>query len=520
MIKRIFLIVGVLAFAAWGCVAMAKHADLAGTWYSGLPGKLKAEINGYLQNVRTEKIRGDLIGVIAPHAGVRASGPVAAYAFKAVKEKNPDKIIVVGFSHRTHLPGRIAVFTDDAFVTPLGEARIDMDLSRKLIAYDKNIQSIPRVFESENSVELEIPFIQVVSKDARLVLVAICDQSLRNCRLLADALYNVLRDEKNFVIVASSDMCHYLPYEAAKKRDRQTIEAIKKFDPDFLYSKSLKAKHELMCGYGAVYAVMGACKKLGADEVEILKYANSGDTLGDRSRVVGYLSAAFMKTEKPGARAAGESEKEEQEMFDQAQRDKLLKIARDTIRHYLKTGERLDVKVEDTALKQDMGAFVTLHKHGRLRGCIGNMAATGPLCLTVRDMAIAAATEDPRFPRLTLDELDDVDIEISALTPMRKIDDYNEIETGKHGVMVRMGGRSGVYLPQVADETGWNREQFMNSLCANKAGIPEDAWKTGACEIHVFTAEVFGEKARGEERGTKDEGRRMKDEERGTKDEG
>jgi AmmeMemoRadiSam system protein A len=122
------------------------------------------------------------------------------------------------------------------------------------------------------------------------------------------------------------------------------------------------------------------------------------------------------------------------------------------------------------------------------------MVATGPLYLTVRDMAIAAATEDPRFPAMASGELDDVDIEISVLSPMERVYDPTEIVTGKHGVMVRSGWRSGVYLPQVANEAGWDRDQFMNSLCAHKAGIPADAWKTGKCEMYVFTAEVFGEK--------------------------
>ncbi|MFH1552536.1 MAG: AmmeMemoRadiSam system protein A [Candidatus Omnitrophota bacterium] len=186
-------------------------------------------------------------------------------------------------------------------------------------------------------------------------------------------------------------------------------------------------------------------------------------------------------------------------MLDQAQRSALLKIARRTMRHYLETGKRLDVETEDETLKQDMGAFVTLHKGGQLRGCIGNMTAAAPIYLTVRDMAIAAATEDPRFTPVTIDEMDEVDIEISALSPMKKIDDYNQIEIGRHGVMVRRGLRAGVYLPQVAHETGWDREQFMNSLCAHKAGIPMDAWKRGECEIYIFTAEVFGEKSKGDE---------------------
>ena len=183
----------------------------------------------------------------------------------------------------------------------------------------------------------------------------------------------------------------------------------------------------------------------------------------------------------------------DENMLNEAQRKKMLKMARDSIVHYLKTGKTLEVKESDPVLNREMGAFVTLHEHGKLRGCIGNMVGRGPFYLTVREMAKEAATGDPRFRPVTLREMKDIDIEISALSPMEKIENPDIIEVGKHGVMVKGAFRSGVYLPQVATETGWNREQFMNSLCGQKAGMAPDAWKKGECDIYVFTAEVFGE---------------------------
>ncbi|MFH1552537.1 MAG: AmmeMemoRadiSam system protein B, partial [Candidatus Omnitrophota bacterium] len=180
-------------------------------------------------------------------------------------------------------------------------APIDMDITNKLLSYSENIQSIPKAFYGENSVEMEVPFIQYALKDARLVLIALCDVKQQNCRLLVEALYSVLREEKNFVIVASTDMSHKLPYDAANAVDAGTIEVIKSFDPEKFYRKSLEDKQgDRMCGFGAVYTVMEVCKKLGADEVKILKYANSGDTIGGKYSVVGYLSAAFVKTGKEG----------------------------------------------------------------------------------------------------------------------------------------------------------------------------------------------------------------------------
>ena len=492
MSKTCYIALAVSMLHMFVLPAEAKRADLAGTWYSASPAALRSEIEGYLSSADVPAPEGEIVGGIVPHAGMRYSGPVAAYTYEMLRKTPPDTVIVVGFSHKIHMQGLVSVFTDREFITPLGAAGVDMDLTGKLMARSDRIQDIPQIFASENSIEMQIPFIQVALVKTKIVLVALADQSMDTCRMLAEAIADVARGRKGVVVLASSDMCHYLPYEEARDIDGRTAGTIESFDPDAFYLESYRARHGLMCGYGAAYTVMEASKRLGAGEVEILKYANSGDVTGSKDSVVGYMSALFFRPK--GAAPAGAQKKEVSRMFDEAQRGELLKMARDTIRHYLRTGKRMEVQTDDEALKRDMGAFVTLNKHGRLRGCIGHMVASGPLHLTVRDMAIAAATEDPRFPVMTAEELDEVDIEISALSPMERVYDPDEIVVGKHGVLVRSGWRSGVYLPQVADEAGWNRDQFMNSLCAHKAGIPADAWKTGKCEIYVFTAEVFGEK--------------------------
>lgn len=171
----------------------------------------------------------------------------------------------------------------------------------------------------------------------------------------------------------------------------------------------------------------------------------------------------------------------------------LLKLARDTIKTYLKDGTRASPPKAEGALGEICGAFVTLHKHGELRGCIGNMVGYGPLVGTVQEMAIAAATQDPRFHRVGPDELEDIDIEISVLSPMRQIKDVCEIEVGKHGILMRSGMNQGVLLPQVATEWGWDRDEFLRHTC-QKAGLSTEAWKDPQTIIEIFSAEVFGEK--------------------------
>lgn len=180
-------------------------------------------------------------------------------------------------------------------------------------------------------------------------------------------------------------------------------------------------------------------------------------------------------------------------MLNENQRKKLLGLARRSIERYLKTGKKLEVKESDPKLMGKNGAFVTLHKHGELRGCIGNLIGNIPLYLMVRDMAVESAVSDPRFPALDLRELKDIEIEISVLSPLEKIDSVETIQMGRHGVLVKKGFTSGVFLPQVADKTGWNKDDFLSSLCVSKAGLSPDAWKDKSTELYIFTAEVFSE---------------------------
>jgi len=172
---------------------------------------------------------------------------------------------------------------------------------------------------------------------------------------------------------------------------------------------------------------------------------------------------------------------------------KLLKLARDTIVLWVKNGTQQEVPKESGLLIESLGAFVTLHKNGQLRGCIGCMVGRGPLIETIRDMSIAACSEDSRFDPVKESELALIDIEISVLSPLQTIDDINKIEVGKHGILMRCGFNQGVLLPHVATEYGWDRETFLEHTC-EKAGLPHDAWKDKETKIEIFSAQIFGEK--------------------------
>jgi AmmeMemoRadiSam system protein A len=180
-------------------------------------------------------------------------------------------------------------------------------------------------------------------------------------------------------------------------------------------------------------------------------------------------------------------------MLNASEKNALLKIAREAIE--AKTGRQLKIlnpAIESASLKTDAGAFVSLHKNSRLRGCIGVFASKEPLWKTVQENAVAAAFRDPRFNPVEAEELAEIDIEISVLSPLRQITDVSEIEVGRHGIYIIQGRNRGVLLPQVAIEYGFDREAFLAETCL-KADLPEDAWEKGA-SIYIFEAEIFGEK--------------------------
>lgn len=181
-------------------------------------------------------------------------------------------------------------------------------------------------------------------------------------------------------------------------------------------------------------------------------------------------------------------------MLTELQKQKLLKIARETLEYYLSGKELPPLPDEDPVLQERRGVFVTLKKQGELRGCIGYIEGVEPLAMAVRDMAIQSATGDPRFPPVSYKELKDITIEISVLTPLKKVKSHEEIVLGRDGVVIKKGYRKGVFLPQVAEETNWSKEEFLSNLCLYKAGLPPDAWKDKDTEIYIFQAEVFSEK--------------------------
>ncbi|MDP3789514.1 MAG: AmmeMemoRadiSam system protein B [Candidatus Omnitrophota bacterium] len=488
----IILVLAILPLTALAADMDIKQPDLAGSWYPASKDVLSSVLDSYFKEAKAVSVNGDIVAIIAPHAGLMYSGPVAAYSYKAVEGRNYNTVVILGFCHKKNFDG-VSVYKDGYFNTPLGGLAVDSQFAADLAARSKNIIFYPEAFKDENSLEMQMLFIKKVLPDARVVPIAFGTSSFSYCEAVADALADLLKNRNDVLLVASTDMSHYHPIDEARKIDLGSAELLKNFAARRIFDKSV-TDEQIFCGYMPVATVLLTANKIGAGKIDILQYSNSGNITGDAKSVVGYVSAAIYKSSGSGSKVAEIKLEGKKMLLNDAQQKKLLKIARDTIAAYLKTGHALEIKENDPVLNKEMGAFVTLHKNGELRGCIGNIIGKGPLYLTVRNMAIESATGDPRFSKVKPEEMKDIDIEISVLSELDKIKNADEIELGVHGVLIRKGFNSGVFLPQVAMETGWSKEEFLSCLCTHKAGLLPDAWKTGEADMYVFTAEVFGDK--------------------------
>ncbi|MCM8795783.1 MAG: AmmeMemoRadiSam system protein B [Candidatus Omnitrophica bacterium] len=459
-----------------------KQPSVAGSFYPDNPRELSEMIDKFLEIVKPEAIEADIFALISPHAGYGYSGQTASFGYKLIKDKSYKTVIVIGPSHYYGFSG-VSVYPEGSFRTPLGDLEVDKEFAQKLLSQDPEIIFEPQAFQKEHSVEVQLPFLQKTLKDFKIVPIVMGDCSLWVCQKLAELLKEAIGSCKDILVVASTDMYHGYDYQEAEIIDNLTLTYLKNMDAEGLYYGLREGRLQLCGGWPTVTTLLLA-KKLGYDKLTVLNYTNSAELTNKKIKgiwTVGYSSCTILK-------------KGEQAMLDKGQRKRLLEIARNSIETYLKTGKKLKInQEEDPALLKEMGVFVTLHEQGELRGCIGNLIGNQPLYLTVRDMAIEAAVGDPRFLPVKLDELKDIEIEISVLSPLEKIDDPAKIKMGRHGVLIRRGFNSGVYLPQVAVETGWSKEEFLSSLCAHKAGLPPDAWKDKSTEIYIFTAEVFSE---------------------------
>jgi len=496
MKKTVFLLIALLLLI--GCLIKnndknmfknIRQTSFAGQYYPAEVDLLRYKIENYLSGVEENEAKGDIKAIIVPHASYEFSANVAALGFKLLQGKKINTAIIISNSHADYFD-EIVIDNVDAWQIPMGVVGIDKELAEKLVATNETIQFSGEFFGQDQTLEVQVPFLQsVVEGEFKILPIYFGNTDNSNYQALVEALAKNIGDDD--VLIISTDMSHYPVYEDANRIDKETLNKIKTCNVEELekYAKGIlnqgiAGEQTVLCGIDGVKTAMVMAKALNW-EAEILGYENSGDAIGigDQKRVVGYGAIAFFTKTDNGQQI---------DELNNKQKEQLLDIAKETVENFVKNGKISEFKINDERLKRQEGAFVTIKKKEQLRGCIGQIIPSKePLWQVVRDMAIEACSKDYRFDSIDKKELSELEYEISVLSAPEKINSWKDIEMGKHGVIVKKDGRSGVFLPQVADETGWSQEEFLSQLCLQKAGLEPDCYKNKDTELLVFTVQVF-----------------------------
>lgn len=465
----------------------------AGSFYPSGKNELRAELDLLFRKAKSY-MGNPAQAIITPHAGYVFSGEVAASGFRQVDpDRAYDRVFVIASSHQVSFPGA-SIYNRGDYVTPLGAVPVDTETAAKLMQENKLFRFEPEADKYEHSLEVQVPFLQYhLKKSFKIVPIVMGGRSAEECKSIANSLKPYFNEKNLFVI--STDFSHYPSYTDAANADKATCDAIIRNEPaglvKFLEQYKQKDVDQLatnLCGWTSVLTLLYITSGLPGYRFVPVEYKNSGDSpYGDKDRVVGYWSIAVVKDA---------DQKTSTSSFNLTKKDKadLLDVARKTITTFITEKRRpvIETGTFSASLQVPAGAFVTLHKDGKLRGCIGRFTAEDPIWMVVREMAIASATEDNRFRPVTTSELKEIEIEISVLTPMKKITSIKEIIPGKHGIYIKKGYSSGTFLPQVATETGWDTEELLGHCARDKAGIGWDGWRDA--EIYTYEALVFSER--------------------------
>ena len=476
-----------LAFAVWWGTGVAVYSEpraakAAGRFYPEGRAELLDLVSELLDRQPEPVISQKPRILIVPHAGYDYSGPVAANGFRQLKGYRYDGVVVVGFMHQVQFDGS-SVDTRESYETPLGELPIDQEAAAILQTYP-GVGHVEEAHETgEHSMEVELPFLQVVLEHFKVVPVLMGNAAPEDASRLAEALAGLAR-VGDYLFVFSTDLSHYHPYAEAEAIDERTVDAILDETPQAVHR--LFARGELeACGRGPILTSLLLAAKLGYPKRVLLTYANSGDTTGNPASVVGYAAMGmFERSHPPAGRLSPDAGAA------------LVRAARQALERSLK---KPAASVSPVALERypelarASGLFVTLRKNGELRGCIGRIETSEPLATTISTVALDAALHDTRFKPVSPEELADLHVEVSVLTVPVKVSDPKDIMAGRDGVILAYEGHSGVFLPQVWEETGWTQVEFLRELASQKAGLPPDAWKQAT--LYTFQDQIFEEPA-------------------------
>lgn len=451
-------------------MTQVRQAAAAGMFYPGAPGELAAQVHRYLAEAATPSA-GDAPpkAIIAPHAGYVYSGAIAASAYARLvpAADRIHRVVLMGPCHRVAVRG-IAVSSAEAFATPLGSIPVDAAARDAILALPQ-VSVFDATHTEEHSLEVHLPFLQELLDRFTLVPLVVGQASAAQVAEVIETLWG--GEETVFVI--SSDLSHYLDYDSARALDGRTCAAIEALDPDAI-------SYDQACGRVPVAGMLTVAKRRGMT-VATLDLRNSGDTAGDRRRVVGYGAWMFTEPQRKAAAPAGGFGDATRRLLDRHGAT-LLKLAAASIRHGLASGRALAVETTNhpEELRAPGASFVTLTRSGTLRGCIGSPMAHRPLVQDVAANAFAAAFSDGRFPPLNASEIDGLDLSVSVLSPQEEMLFAGEghlleqLTPGVDGLIIESCGRRALFLPAVWDQLPQKRT-FLDHL-RQKAGLSADHW--------------------------------------------
>lgn len=497
---RIFIVTGLIFLLSSGKAwtnfpnpyITDRQPAVAGSFYPADKGELLKLLTDFF-NKAPSALKQPPLAIIVPHAGYVYSGSVAATGYNQIdRNANFKHVFIIGSSHTFYFDG-VAAFSKGDFITPLGTVKVDT-LTGWLTNKYRFISDDIRPHAKEHSIEVQLPFLQFwLKKPFSIVPIIIGGESVKTCNQLASVLEPFLNSDNLFII--STDFSHYPGYTDSNISDGIMADAVlTNSSKEFLKAKqNIEAKNipnllTPMCGWTSMLTLLDISEKHPEFSYHKILHKNSGDSeYGEKNKVVGYYALGLVQKQK---------EVVEKFSLTDDEKNTLLQIARKTIQEYIRNNRipELDKKQMSANLFFSTGAFVTLTENKQLRGCIGSFQTSEPLCNIIQSMAIAASTGDPRFDPLKPSEIDRVKIEISVLSPMRKIKSIDEIELGKHGIYIKKGNRNGTFLPQVATDTRWSKEEFLGHCAQDKAFIGWEGWKDA--EIYIYEALVFGEEAK------------------------
>lgn len=465
---------------------------VAGFFYPGEAAALRGSIRKYLVEADAKipaKTTAVPKAIIAPHAGYIYSGLTAAAAYRTLAPAKGKiaRVVMMGPCHRVAVRG-IALSSADAFRTPLDDVPVDKEAVARAASLP-GVEIFDATHKDDHALEVHLPFLQEVLGSFKIVPMIVGGARQEDVARVLETLWG----GPETLILISSDLSHYLPYAAAQATDDATRQAIESLDAAAL-------RDEQACGRHSIKGLLQVARAKGLS-VTTVDVRNSGDTAGDKSRVVGYGSWLFTEA-ADGKRTTSE------DTFGAATRSllerhgtTLLKLAVSAIRNHLTEGKPFPIRTADYApeLNRNGAAFVTLEKDGKLRGCVGSIVAHRPLVSDVAENACRAAFQDRRFPPLTLDEIarSKIDVHISVLSPQVKMtfaseaDLLSQIRPGRDGLVLQDGARRGVFLPVVWESIP-EPKQFLAHL-KRKAGLPETHWSDTVQVWRYVTEEVRSE---------------------------